>query len=83
MELGYGVSTRAPFGIGGPKGMDPKVVAVLHDAFRQALKSPEFLKTLERHEMDTAYLSSADYARWARERFVMEKATVERLGLKL
>lgn len=82
MELGYGVSTRAPFGIGGPKGMDPKVVALLHDAFRQALKDPEFLKTLERHEMGTAYLSTADYTRWSRERSAIEKVTVERLGLK-
>ena len=81
-ELGYGVSSRAPFGIGGPKGMDPKVVATLHDAFRQALKDTEFQKSLERHEMGTAYLSTADYTRWARERFVVEKATVERLGLK-
>ena len=32
--------------------------------------------------MDTAYLSSADYKRWARERSLIEKATVERLGLK-
>ena len=82
MELGYGVSTRAPLGIGGPRGMDPKVVAILHDAFRAALKDAEFLKTLDRHEMNTAYLSSADYQRWARERFAIERVTVERLGLK-
>ena len=82
MELGYGVSTRAPVGIGGPKGMNPKVVAALHDAFRAALKEPVFLQTLERHEMNTAYLSSADYARWARERSAIEKVMVERLGLK-
>lgn len=82
MELGYGVSTRSPFGIAGPKGMDPKVVAILHDAFRQALKDPDFLKTLERFEMNTAYMSTADYQKWARERSVLEKAVVERLGLK-
>ena len=82
MELGYGVSTRAPFGIGGPKGMDPKVVATIHDAFRQALNDPEFRKSLERYEMSTAYLSGADYLRWARERYVIEKANVEKLGLK-
>lgn len=82
IELGYGLSTRTPFGIGGPKGMDAKVVAALHDAFRQALKDADFLKTLERHEMNTAYMSSADYLRWARDRFAFEKATVERMGLK-
>lgn len=82
MELGYGVSTRSPFGIAGPKNMDPKVVATLHDAFRQALKDPDFLKTLERFEMNTAYLSSAEYQKWARERSAIEKAAVERLGLR-
>jgi len=81
-ELGYGVSTRSPFGIAGPRGMDPKVVTILHDAFRQALKDPDFIKTLERFEMNTAYLSSADYLKWARERSVIEKSAVERLGLK-
>ena len=81
-ELGYGISTRAPFGIGGPKGMDPKIIAVVHDAFRQALKDADFLKTLERFEMNTAYMSGVDYLRWARERNVFEKAAVERLGLK-
>lgn len=82
MELGYGVSTRSPFGIAGPKNMDPKVVATLHDAFRQALKDPDFLKTLERFEMNTAYLSTADYQKWARERSAIEKSAVERLGLR-
>jgi len=82
MELGYGVSTRSPFGIAGPRNMDPKVVATLHDAFRQALKDPDFLKTLERFEMNTAYLSTADYQKWARERSAIEKSAVERLGLK-
>ena len=62
--------------------MDPKVVATLHDAFRAAMKDTEFLKTLERHEMMPAYVSGADYLRWARERFVYEKASVERLGIK-
>lgn len=82
MELGYAVSSKAPFGIGAPKGTDPKVIAILHDAFRQALRDPEFLKTLDRHEMATAYLSTADYTRWARERSAIEKINVERLGLK-
>jgi tripartite-type tricarboxylate transporter receptor subunit TctC len=82
MELGYGVSTRSPFGIAGPKNMDPRVVATLHDAFRHALKDPDFLKTLERFEMNTAYLSTADYQKWARERSAIEKSAIERLGLK-
>ena len=32
-ELGYDMVYDSPFGIAGPKGMDPKIVAKLHDAF--------------------------------------------------
>ena len=28
----------SPFGLGGPKGMDPAVVKVLHDAFKQGME---------------------------------------------
>ena len=33
----------SPFGIAGPKGMDPKIVAILHDAFYPELldKAPD------------------------------------------
>ena len=36
-ELGYGVVSSSPYGIVGPKGMDPAVVKTLHDAFRKAI----------------------------------------------
>jgi tripartite-type tricarboxylate transporter receptor subunit TctC len=81
-DLGYGISSSSPFGIAGPKGMDPKVVATLHDAFRRALDDPDFVKTLERNEMVVSYRSTADFAHWARDRFVAEKEIVARLGLK-
>jgi tripartite-type tricarboxylate transporter receptor subunit TctC len=31
-ELGYNLVNNSPFGLAGPKGMDPKVVKILHDA---------------------------------------------------
>ena len=34
-EQGYDVNASSSYGIGGPKGMDPKVVRTLHDAFRK------------------------------------------------
>ena len=39
-ELGYPMVYDSPFGIAGPKGMDPKIVAKLHDAFKKALDDP-------------------------------------------
>ena len=39
-ELGYGVVSQSPYGIVGPKGMDPAVVKTLHDAFKKAMDDP-------------------------------------------
>ncbi len=81
-ELGYGLVSNSPYGIAGPKGMDPKVVKILHDAFRKALDDPNYMKTIERLDQERWYLSTDDYAKYTRETFIAEKATMERLGLK-
>lgn len=81
-ELGYDIVSVSPYGLAGPKGMDPKVVAVLHDAFRKAMDDPVYQQTIERLEQENWYLGSADYARYAKETFAAERATIERLGLR-
>jgi tripartite-type tricarboxylate transporter receptor subunit TctC len=80
-ELGYDVVSYSPYGIVGPKGMDPKVVKVLHDAFKKAMDDPENLRILQTLDQVYWYRSSEDYARWAAETFVTERALIERLGL--
>ena len=80
-ELGYDVVSYSPYGIVGPKGMDPAVVKVLHDAFRRTLDDPEHLKTLQTFDQVYWYKSSADFATWAADTFSQERATLERLGL--
>ena len=80
-ELGYGVVSYSPYGIVGPRGMDPKVVKILHDAFKKAIDDPENKKVLQQLDQVYWYKSSEDYARWAAETFVAERATIERLGL--
>ena len=80
-ELGYDVVSYSPYGIVGPRGMDPKVVKTLHDAFRKASESPENQKMLRQLDQVSWYKSSDDYARWAAETYVSERATIERLGL--
>ena len=81
-EQGYDVNASSSYGIGGPKGMDPKVVKILHDAFRKALDDPEFLKTVERYDLVLSYLNTADYTKWVREQHAAEKLVVEKFGLK-
>ncbi len=80
-ELGYNVVSQSPYGIVGPKGMDPAVVKVLHDAFKKAMDDPKHLQLLAELNQDVWYRSGEDYAKWARETFVKDKALIERLGL--
>jgi tripartite-type tricarboxylate transporter receptor subunit TctC len=80
-ELGYDVVSYSPYGIVGPKGMDPKIVRILHDAFKKALDDPEHAKVLQQLDQVYWYKSTEDYAKWARETFAAERATIERAGL--
>ena len=80
-ELGYDIVSYSPYGIVGPKGMDPKIVKILHDAFKKAIDDPENQKTLQQLDQVHWYKSSEDYAKWAAETFAAERATISRLGL--
>ena len=80
-ELGYDVVFNSPYGIAGPKGMDPKIVKILHDAFKKAMDDPEHAKVLAQLDQIYWYKSPEEYAKWAAETWVTERANVERLGL--
>ena len=80
-ESGWDTITESPFGIGGPKGMDPAVVKTLHDAFRKTLEDPAVLATLDKFFQPVIYMNSADYQAYGERTFKAEKATIERLGL--
>lgn len=80
-DLGYGVVSTSPYGIAGPKGMDPAVVKTLHDAFRKAMDDPRHQEVLAQLNQEIWYRSSEDYAAWARETYARDKALIERLGL--
>ena len=45
-ELGYPLVIDSPWGLAGPKGMDPKIVARLHDAFKKAIDTPGVIALL-------------------------------------
>ena len=80
-ELGYKTVSDSPFGVCGPRGMDPAVVKVLHDAFRKTLDDPAVLASFERYDQTIIYMNTADYTRFAQETFEAERATIDRLGL--
>lgn len=77
----YGIVVNSPWGIGAPKGMDPKIVKLLHDAFKQAAEDPAVLKALDRQGMERYYMAGEDYMKWVRRAADEEKRAVERLGL--
>jgi tripartite-type tricarboxylate transporter receptor subunit TctC len=81
VELGYGLVVESPWGIAGPKGMDAKVVAKLHDVFKKAIEEKAVLEALDRYEMKPNYLNTADYAAAVKEQVKIEQALIDRLGL--
>ena len=80
-QLGYQTVSDSPFGICGPKGMDPGIVKVIHDAFRRTLDDPAVQTVLDKYDQPAIYMDTAQYTRYARETFLAEKATIERLGM--
>jgi tripartite-type tricarboxylate transporter receptor subunit TctC len=82
-ELGYKIVSNSPYGIAGPRGMDPKQVKFLHDAIKKAIEDPAYQKVLDRFDLENFYLSSEDYARHVKIWYDEEKANVERVGLSL
>ncbi len=82
-ESGIDIVSASPYGVTGPKGIDPGVVKVLHDAFKEALHDPAHLKVLERYDMPLVYMDSAAYAAFARDLFEQEAAVIRKLGLRM
>ena len=80
-ELGIDIVSYSPYGIVGPKGMDPQLVRALHDAFRRTLDDPEHLKLLTQLDQVYWYKSPEEFAQWAADTYRAERATLERVGL--
>jgi tripartite-type tricarboxylate transporter receptor subunit TctC len=77
-ELGHDIVAQSPYGLGGPRGMAPRVVAVLHDAFRKAMFDPQFLNEIAKYDQELDYLDPAGYAKACREIFAKERAAADR-----
>lgn len=81
VDLGYGIVSASPYGLGTAKNTDPAIVKALHDAFAKGMRDPRHLAVLDRYDQDLWYQSSADYESYARATYVKEKRLIERLGL--
>jgi tripartite-type tricarboxylate transporter receptor subunit TctC len=80
-EIGIDMVANSPFGIAGPKGMDPKVVKALHDAFKKGLEDPSYVEAMAKLDMEQFYLSSADYQKFALQQIEEARRFIAELGL--
>ena len=81
-EVGIDMVSNSPFGIAGPRGMDPKVVQVLHDAFRKGMQEASYSETMVKFDQEEFYLNTADYHAFAMAQIAEQKQLIEELGLK-
>ncbi len=71
----------SPFGVAGPKGMDPAIVKKLADAFKAALEEPAVIESLRRYDMFPRYLDTAPYLAVMQELVREETKALTDLGL--
>jgi len=82
-EAGIDLEVNSPYGVCGPRGMDPAVVHTLQEAFRKAIDDPEFVRTLELNDYVKFYMDSPAYTAWALKTYGDEKRFVSELRIKL
>lgn len=80
-ELGYPFVFDSPFGLAGPKGMDPAVVKKLHDAFKKAMSDKAVKDVMEKYDFVERYMDTAQYTKFVGEYVASEKEVLERIGL--
>jgi tripartite-type tricarboxylate transporter receptor subunit TctC len=80
-ELGYPFVFDSPFGVAGPKGMDAKIVAKLHDAFKRAIDEPAVQEQLAKYDMVVNYKNTEDYKKFVAETIEAERKVLSDLGL--
>jgi tripartite-type tricarboxylate transporter receptor subunit TctC len=79
-ELGFGITAMSPYGLVGPRGMDPHIVQTLHDAFKVALFDAQHVAELAKYEQEPSYLDSKDYSAALKDAYAAERRNVERMG---
>ena len=83
IESGVEVVRDGTYGLVGPKGMDPAVVATLHDAFKAAMDQPGFAAAIANFHQEARYLSTSEFRAFALGQIEKERRLVETLGLRL
>ncbi len=80
-ELGIDLVFDSPWGIAGPKGMDPAVVAKLDQAFKKSLDDAKVKEMLKNFVFPARYADQAGYLKIIEETTAVEKAILAKVGL--
>jgi tripartite-type tricarboxylate transporter receptor subunit TctC len=80
-DLGYPWTFDSPWGIAGPKGMDPEVVKKLHDAFKKSLEDKAVLAIMDKHLMPPRYADAKGYLEIVKKLTAAEAEGVKRIGM--
>ena len=70
---------NSPYGLVGPKGMDPAVVKKLHDTFKRAIEMSNHIEVMGRYDQELLYMSPEQYRKFAEDTMAREKVVIERL----
>lgn len=80
-EAGIDLEVNSPYGVCGPKGMDPAIVKKIHDAMKDALFDPATQAVMNTYNMPTLYLDTAAYDKAARAQNQIEIDNLKRVGM--
>lgn len=80
-ECGIDLVVNSPYGLAGPRGMEPALVKRLHDALKEALFDPATRAVMERYNMPLLYLDSAAYDAASRAQNDIERENLRRVGM--
>jgi len=81
-ELGVNAITTLPYGVGGPAGMSPAVVARLEDAMRKAVADPEHQQLVDRLNMATWARIGKPFEDYMRSQYAAMPAQLTAFGAR-
>ena len=80
-DLGYSHSIRSFYGVGGPAGLAPEVVATLQEALRICVTRPTVRHMLDEADQEPRFLDAAGMAVLVRDTMQSQSELIARYGL--
>lgn len=81
-EAGYPFDIEVPFGLVGPNGIDPVIVAKLHHAFKKASETPTVAALYAKFDFVPRYATGDDFRKLFETIHAGMRPVIEELGLR-